>query len=421
MDDNKIVEIKALDGVDYSVEEITVIQWYKDIGDVVNVGDMLLCIDVSKTEIDIRSPVAGKLHKRCLHPGQTGPRGVTLALISTNIDSDVQEIEEKVVIDSKVIEKSVTVVDAVPAVQSQFTSVSDAARRFANEHKIDLTKIKPSGLHGTVIVKQDIVSFIEKSSTVIGMPAPKSSETGTYKLSSKRREEAKLLFRSITNIPHAETKMLISLAQLIKFAKHLNVSPTAVIAYAALYLLKDSRFNYFNDYVETDNKTVVSHSKIGLGIAVARPYEQGLAVVVLKDVEEQKFIHFFDKFRNSLFKVRDNKLAIDDFKGLTFTVNNTGTPCHLDLGRYTSNTGMCADYTGSSIIPWAIEDHATSAILSFGGFGVDNLRTTIFSLVFDHRLIDGINVTGNKLGAIEFLSGLKTLLESGQFLNDVTR
>ncbi|MBI3089029.1 MAG: 2-oxo acid dehydrogenase subunit E2 [Candidatus Tectomicrobia bacterium] len=488
-------EVRAIAGIDYSVEEVTVVRWYKFPGESIKKGEALACLDVVKTEIDFESPVDGVLLEHCLAEGESGPRGVLLARIETaaveppqageaapkprRVQSQVRTGEgkergrkERPVAPARpaaapertaangrrggagarergarAAAKPSPGVSRAPAeagdgsaaaaalarlaaAEPQAPPATDRARAASRRLGVDLTQVQPTGLRGRVITAADVErahgAVQPGVAAPVAEPTPPAAEPPrAVPLLPRRRHEARLLAHSHVTIPAATSKVRIALKWAIEATKARQASFLHAIASAAAYLLKDPRFAYFNGYVTEDGRSVVAREHVGLGFAVARPYEEGLLVTVVKEAETKSFRELVEAIQAHLARAQQPNPPFEDLTGLTFTINNTGLPRRLQLdaaGRYQPRpgTGPHADLTGTSIIPWAVEDHPTTAILSFGAYDPDDpLKTAIFSLTFDHRLIDGLNLSGERLGAIEFLVSLKTLLESEEFLADL--
>lgn len=512
-------ELKAIAGIDHSVEEIEVLEWYKKPGDSITQGEKIILLDVIKTQIEYMSPVSGVLLEQSLKKGQKGHRGVLLCIIETDGGAYKQEIQKK---KDEEIEKPISVeterkeekktVDTsekkknsleapmndrnkIPedpschktplariamenlrgsikkrACTTPFVRIADVEREFSistlkehdttfchfaitdkalallREYSIDPACIQPERIKG-IITEKDVYEKIAEMQRREKVAVPEEEKklppqeksklaVGAEKFQHAWKIKANALAKSVLAVPSAEGKMKIALRFALEKIKSENAKKEQndapfgiihVVSYAAVYLLKLPQFSYLNNYVhkEGDEYYEVPNETIGLGISIARPHKQGgLIVSVIPHAGRLSFREMASEINERV--KRSSMPPLSDFKGLTFTVNNTGSPVKLEIGpqgRYKprTDTGPHGDLTGHSIIPWAVmEDHSTSTILSFGAFDKnDEMKFAIFSLPFDHRLIDGRNNEGERLGDIEFLAGLKILLESEEFLADI--
>ena len=148
-------------------------------------------------------------------------------------------------------------------------------------------------------------------------------------------------------------------------------------------------FPRINAYLEGDD--IVYHKHINLGIAVST--ERGLAVPVLHKVENMSFAKIENEIKRLAGAVRDNKLAIEELSGGTFTITNGGVFGSL-LSTPILNPPQAAILGMHTIQkrPVVINDKI-------------EIRSMMYlALSYDHRLVDGKE-------SISFLVRIKQLLE----------
>ncbi|KAK0414292.1 hypothetical protein QR680_007252 [Steinernema hermaphroditum] len=140
-----------------------------------------------------------------------------------------------------------------------------------------------------------------------------------------------------------------------------------------------------------DEGEIVYRQFVDMSIAVATP--KGLVVPVLRNVESMDYATIELALKELGEKARDNKLAIEDMDGGTFTI---------------SNGGVFGSVFGTPII-----NPPQSAILGMHGIfdrpvaidGKVEIRPIMkVALTYDHRLIDGRE-------AVTFLKKIKTAVE----------
>jgi len=137
---------------------------------------------------------------------------------------------------------------------------------------------------------------------------------------------------------------------------------------------------------------IVLKRRLNIGIAVAAP--QGLVVPVIKDTAGLGVTDLAKAVSDLTRKARENRLALPEVQGGTFTVNNTGA-----LGSVIShpllNGREAAIMTTEAIIkrPVVIDDAVAVRSMM-------NL-----CLTFDHRILDG-----SEAGA--FLQSVRARLEA---------
>jgi 2-oxoglutarate dehydrogenase E2 component (dihydrolipoamide succinyltransferase) len=74
-----------------SITEGTVIAWYKDIGDEVEVDETLLEIGTDKVDTEVPSPAAGVLTEKLVDEGETVEVGTVIALLASEVDAGAVE------------------------------------------------------------------------------------------------------------------------------------------------------------------------------------------------------------------------------------------------------------------------------------------------------------------------------------------
>ncbi|ETN69963.1 dihydrolipoyllysine-residue succinyltransferase, E2 component of oxoglutarate dehydrogenase complex [Necator americanus] len=156
---------------------------------------------------------------------------------------------------------------------------------------------------------------------------------------------------------------------------------------AAAYALQE---NPVVNAVIDENEIIYRHF-VDMSIAVATP--KGLVVPVLRNVETMNYAQIEKELAALGEKARDNKLAVEDMEGGTFTI---------------SNGGVFGSVFGTPII-----NPPQSAILGMHGIfdrpvavnGKVEIRPIMqVALTYDHRLIDGRE-------AVTFLRKIKSAVE----------
>jgi len=73
-------EIK-LPGLGQTSDEMSILTWYKNVGDTVSVGEPLLCVETDKAQVDVESAEDGVLLEILASPGEVLSSGVTIAIV----------------------------------------------------------------------------------------------------------------------------------------------------------------------------------------------------------------------------------------------------------------------------------------------------------------------------------------------------
>lgn len=64
-----------------TMEEGTVISWEMEVGDQIEVGDVIGVVETEKVEVDLESPVAGTVTEILVTEGDTVDVGIVLAIV----------------------------------------------------------------------------------------------------------------------------------------------------------------------------------------------------------------------------------------------------------------------------------------------------------------------------------------------------
>ena len=133
------------------------------------------------------------------------------------------------------------------------------------------------------------------------------------------------------------------------------------------------------------------HDFVNLGIAVST--ERGLVVPVLRRADQMSIAQLESNIKRLALSARDNKLAMDELSGGTFTITNGGV-----FGSLLSTPILNAPQSGI-LGMHAIQERPVAVE------GLVVIRPMMYiALSYDHRLVDGQQ-------SVSFLVRLKELLE----------
>jgi len=214
-----------------------------------------------------------------------------------------------------------------------------------------------------------------------------------------RRAIANNMVRSVHEAPHAWMMMEVDVTDLVAYRDSLkgefkqkegfNLTYFAFFVKAVAQALKE--FPMMNS-MWAEDKIIQKHD-INISIAVAT--DDALFVPVIKHADEKSIKGIAREIHELANKVRTGKLAMDDIKGGTFTVNNTGA-----FGSIQS-MGII-NYPQAAILQ--VESIVKKPVVLPGGmFAARDIVNLCLSL--DHRVLDGL-VCG------KFLNRVKEILEN---------
>jgi pyruvate dehydrogenase E2 component (dihydrolipoamide acetyltransferase) len=425
----------------------TLLQWFKEEGDTVEIGEPLFEIMTDKINIEVESYDQGVLLKKYFDVdeevpvnqiiGYIGQAGENVPASSPGISGAEEEVQETVevpVSEPPSVPVEVNAVQngekprATPAarklartnnlelvfiqgsgpngrvhrkdVVAHVETVTAApkatplARKVALAEKVDLSAVTGSGMNGK-IVKGDVVSA-STPKPVAPVAAPAASQR--KKMSGMRKVISERMSQSAYTAPHVtlttEVEMTkvkdlrAALLPVIEKQTGFRVSFTDILIKAvATALARHPQVN-----VSIDGDEIVQHSQVNIGLAVS--VTDGLMVPVIKDVLSKGLAELTKDAKGIGQRARENKLLPDQLKGSTFTISNLGM------------------YAVDAFTP--IINQPESAILGVGRIqdkpvainGALEIRPMmVLSLSFDHRAMDGAP-------AAAFLTELKQILEN---------
>ncbi len=437
-----------------SIAEGTVSKWLKQLGDPVEGDELILEISTDKVDAEIPAPESGTLVEVRFQEGETAEIGTVLAYIDTEEDAAITPTsgeQDTPVADAVDPIATPDVVDpigapdahaaqaasqeSVPAtaeVQVQ-TRSTPVVRKIAAEHGISIADVPGTGQAGRV-TKQDILGFIDNgqgkapaaASGGHAVPTPPAVSGSSSELWSAfygevqhpefpvRKEdhvepmdkirrltaEHMVLAKRVASHVHSFIEIDFSQVDHIRVTRKgqwadqgVRVSFTAFVVWACSRLLR--RYPAINGTVSGNN--IIHRGSVNIGIAV--DLDPGLIVPVLHDTDELSIVGIGKKIIDLAGRARSRKLAPAEIQGATFSITNPGVLGTL-VGMPIIPLGTAA-ILGTGAIekrPVVVEDPLT------GTDAIAIRKRSLFSLAYDHRLVDGAD-------AARFLAELKARLE----------
>ena len=330
-----------------SITTGTITKWNKNVGDAIEIDEILLEISTDKVESEIPSPSEGKIVEILYPEGETIDVGKLIAVIDDDMNAEVGSSSPAPV--SKEEIKAET-----PAVVASTNNDTPEGRRFytplvkklAGDNGVSLSElanINGSGAGGRVN-KADFENFLKtrgsapKASTggssniqLSTVPAYTSSErVEIVPMDNMRKAIAKNMQASKLTSPHVNSIVDIDMTNLVKirnqikdnFKKEEGFSLTFshFVMYALIQALKE--FPTVNASIDGDN--MVLKKDINIGCAVAVP-GNGLIVPVIKGADNLNLTGLARSLNDLVIKARNKKLTMDDLSQGTYTFTNNGS------------------------------------------------------------------------------------------------
>jgi pyruvate dehydrogenase E2 component (dihydrolipoyllysine-residue acetyltransferase) len=404
-----------------SMEEGTVLQWLKQVGDEVAVGDELVEIETDKANMAYESDVAGTLTEIVAEEGETLPIGATIAKVDGEgsgapaAGPDTEEVSKTPAPQAGA--------DGAPAESPSHEQeaggrpkASPVARRMAKELGLDLSKLRGSGPDDRII-KVDVERAASSAGGTGGggprteappPPAgPPSPVTGpaveTAKGEVRIEEPSKLqatiarrMAESKATAPHFYLQAEIDMSRAVEARARIKaaagegeVIPSfndMVVKACALALREFPRANgaYRDGRFEL-------YSRVNVGIAVAG--QDALVVPTVFDADGKGLRQIASESRALAQRVRDGQITPPELSGATFTVSN--------LGMYgiDSFAAVINPPQAGILAVGAIKERPVAREGEIGSAHLMNVN-----LACDHRILYGAP-------AAEFLTRIRALLE----------
>ena len=398
-----------------SVHEGTISKWLVKPGDNVVEFEPMLEVDTDKVSAEVPAPVTGVLKEILAKEGQTVQAGAEIAVVDVSDGKVTATPEAPAPAPRTEPEKpkpqpapvaEAKKVEAEPeSTDGGEHRYSPAVQMVASELKVDLSRVKGTGMGGRV-TKKDVQEFASQAktapapSTSVAATAPAQSSEGdeVVPLSRVRRLIAENMTRSKQTIPHAWQTQEADMSGVVAnrnankaaFQKSEGFSLTFLpyVMMAAIHALREHR-----DVNATFNETeIVIHRDINLGISVG--LEDTLIVPVIRRADSLSIAGLARAVNDLATRARGKQLKADELAGGTFTVNNSGTFGTL-FSYSVINPGQAGILTME-----AIQERPVAVN---GLIGIKPMMYLCFS--FDHRVLDGLQ-------AARFLTAARKWLEA---------
>lgn len=412
----------TMPNVGEGITEGTVTRWLKREGDRVALDEPVVEIETDKAIAEIPSPFEGVLTNILVPEGAVVPIGAPLAEFDGAPASAPAAPPERATVDASngaaATRNGARSAATVGGEHRRARQYSPVVLRLAAEHDIDLSLVRGSGIDGRV-TRQDVLRYVENPSAhtvapgagegVVGFekqrgpapPAPRAAvPSGTaVPLTPTRRTIAQRMSESHRTIPvawmvvEADVTGLVALRERAKEqferVEGANLTYMPFFVQAIVGALKEHPA--LNATFTDDG--IVRHASSDIGVAVATDW--GLVVPVVRDAGGKSVAGLARELRVLGDKARARKLSVEEMRGATFTIDNTGAFGSI-LSQPIVPVGQVAIITTEAI-------RRELRPLVDGAFGVRAVMNLCVS--FDHRALDGAEA-----GA--FMQGVKRRLEA---------
>ena len=410
-----------------SITEATVSKWLKNEGDEVKADEPIVELETDKVNLEVPSPISGKLTEIIskngsvvevgAHLGSIEEIGITEKksqkiekikptvkreniensepqqnkpqLLETELADKLDKQEQPLVLTKEV--KTKPIIKEKPNDQV----LSPAVRKIVAENKINLENIKGSGKDGRLL-KGDLISLMSKN------PSPserkiKYGQEERIRMTRLRQTIAKRLKQAQENAALLTTFNEVDMTNIIEMRKNnqddfqnrfgIKLGMMSFFVKASIVALKN--FPAVNAEIEGDEIIYKNYYNISFAVGT----DKGLVVPVLKDADVMSFAEIEKNIKEISDKAKSGKLTIEDLQGGTFTISNGGV-----YGSMLSTPILNLPQSGVLGMHNIVERPVVIE-------GEIMVRPIMYlALSYDHRIIDGKE-------SVSFLKMIKENLE----------
>ena len=399
-----------------SIVDARVAKWLRRVGEVVAVGDPLVELETDKIDVEVSAPQGGVLKRIDRKDGEDVKVGEVLGVIEDAAGATAQSPQPAAAQSAPAAPAPTKPADDGRAAEK--TRSTPTARKAAEEHDVDLSRVRGTGDAGRVMrrdVEQAATGGNGRNAAVAPAAAaetPKARPVAPVSESrppaADRSEERVRMSKRRTTIARRLVEAQSTAAMLTTFNE---VDMSAVMALRerhkqtfkerhgvglgiASFFVKASigalrAFPRLNAEIQGDEMVLKRYYDIGVAVGAS----EGLVVPVLRDADRMSFAGIEQQIREFARRAEDGTLSLADLKGGTFTITNGGV-----FGSLLSTPILNPPQVGILGLH-AIQQRP----IAVNGQVVVHPMMYV-ALTYDHRIVDGAE-------AVQFLVRVKQLVE----------
>ena len=401
MADQKIYDL-ILPKMGESVDEATIVNWLKNVGDLIKVDDFVVEIATDKVDSEVPSDVNGKIIELCHKVNDVVKVGETICRIELNESFDnnqqpdlIDEIPniELISEENKNEELSSNEISKPLKVENQ-KYISPLVRSIALKENIsedELLKISGSGKDGR-ITKNDILKHIKLSNNFefnknSNLKSSFEDKSTIRDLTRMEKILAEHMVNSRKISPHVQSFIELDVTSLwdwrnsIKddFLKKENNKLTITHVFIKVVAEVLREFPILNSSLKDDK--IYTKNEINIGVATALS-NGNLIVPVLKNSDQLSLVGVVKKTNELVKKARNNNLNPDDVVDGTYTITNVGV--------FDTLTGIpIINQPQAGILAIGSISKKPAVIETEKGDFIGIRRKMILCHSYDHRIING--------------------------------
>jgi len=408
-----------------SISEATIGKWFKKAGDAVAADEPVVELETDKVTVEVGAPVSGVLAEIAAAEGTTVAIGAVLGAIKEGAAAKPAE-PAKAPAPGKPAPGAATVASPAPA---SGMPPAPAARKLMEENGLAANDVTGTGRRGQILKEDAAAAAAQKAAKPAGSapaapsygaltplapaPVPAQQMRAPVPADDGSREERVKLTRLRQTIARRLKDAQNTAAMLTTFN---DVDMSAVMKaradYKELFEKRHGvRLGFMGFFVkaciqglkevpavnaEIDGQDLIYKNYYHISVAVST--EKGLVVPVIRDADRMSMAQIEAKVAEFGKRARDNKLAIEDMQGGTFSITNGGV-----FGSLVSTPILNAPQSG------ILGMHRIEERPVVRGGQIVARPMMYLALTYDHRIVDGKD-------AVSFLVRVKECLEDPQRL-----
>jgi 2-oxoglutarate dehydrogenase E2 component (dihydrolipoamide succinyltransferase) len=409
-----------------SIVDARIAKWLRKEGDVVSAGDPLVELETDKIDLEVGAPQAGVLSRIDRKDGDDVKVGEVLGMIDdagagAGASPPAAAPAAEPARDSPAVTEQKPV---QPREGAKAPRVTPTARKAAEQHEVDLGRVRGSGDAGRVM-RRDVeqaagIDGNGKEAAPAPAPAPpapavpakakpvppvaeerrrSTADRGEERVRmSKRRAtiarrlvEVQSTAAMLTTFNDVDMSAVMGLRERHKLTfkeRHgVGLGITSFFVKASIGALRE--FPRINAEIQGDEMVLKRYYDIGVAVGAS----EGLVVPVLRDADRMSFADVEKQIRDFARRAEDGSLSLADLKGGTFTITNGGV-----FGSLLSTPILNPPQVGILGLH-KIQERPVAADHQVA------LRPMMYvALTYDHRIVDGAE-------AVRFLVRVKELVE----------
>ncbi len=424
-----MADLVTMPKLGFDMAEGTLVRWVKAEGDSVEKGAVIAEIETDKATVEVESSFEGVMFRHLVAEETTLPVNAPIAVIAAEGESPTDEEVDALLeaagaapkkADKKAKpEKKQDQQEKKTPEKEKEDGVSPAggvrssplARRMAEDHEINLSKVEGSGPKGR-IVKKDVEAYLESLRAegrgeeaeavdkalqpLTSFTAGEVPEDRVVSMSRLRQAIGRRMQDSNQNFPHFYLSRTYDTGALMAMRKDLNqllpesdkLSVNDFIIKAVALALR--QYSNLNASLEGD-EDILLHGHVNVGVAVA--VDGGLLTIVCKDADQKPLRLIAREIRQMAGRAREGKVRTEDIEGSTFSISNLG------MFKIDHFAAIINPPEAGILAVGAVQD---VPVVKEGALTIGSRMTATLSA--DHRVTDGAE-------AAEFMQVLAHYLE----------